>query len=102
MSETLFYDPPLADCILENLKCPLLFVYNVLDPSLSLSHPGFAALETLEMAIVGGKRRGTMEYQRDSAPLSAPGVSVYPWIERKWRGSRLTFIYGSPLRESNG
>lgn len=48
------------------------------------------------MAIVGGKRRGTMEYQRDSAPLSAPGVSVYPRIERKWRGSRLTFIYLSP------
>lgn len=90
----MFYDPPLADCILENLKCPLLFVYNVLELSLSLSlSPGFAGLE---MAIVGGKRRGTMEYQRDSAPLSAPGVSVYPRIERKWRGSRLTFIYLSP------
>lgn len=44
MSETLFYDPEtLADCILENLKCPLLFVcitcYTARPSPLSLAPP---------------------------------------------------------------
>lgn len=116
MSETLFYDPEtLADCILENLKCPLLFVcitcYTARPSPLSLSPllscRRFAGLETVEMAIVGGKRRGTMEYQGDSARRyqRARGIKSLSTDRAKMgRDSRLTFIYDSSvsIRESNG
>lgn len=47
------------------------------------------------MAIVGGKRRGTMEYQRDSARrYQRPGYQSLSTDRAKMgRGSRLTFIY---------
>lgn len=80
MSETLFYDPPLADCILENLKCPLLFVYNVLDPSLSLS------------------ARDSRRWKRWKWPLLAENVEAQ-WntnaIARRYQRPGYQFIHGS-------
>lgn len=108
MSETLFYDPEtLADCILENLKCPLLFVcitcYTARPSPLSLSRPSSRAGDSR-----GWKRwkwpllAENVEAQWNTraiarAVISAPGVSrVYPRIERKWGEIRVLRLSTTP------
>lgn len=74
----------LADCILENLKCPRCSPRSIPGAealtALSQPEPAFAASQTLDLAIVGGKRRGTMEYQA---------------IARRYRRAGYQFIRGS-------